>query len=175
MTETTGTAPEAAGCDPNREPLKSRAQAAFETWEARLSPGEPRSALDGDEFLDYRGAWEAAVRVVAEPLEREIEALKGRLKAAETYCVLSGWQGSRMATDEEKALHQLWSEWATIAGSEFTGPGAHPELSGAEIAKLARKRDEIRARTLAAIREQHPDLIARTEIVRTEAEAGQSS
>jgi hypothetical protein len=85
-------------------------------------------------------------------------ALEARLKAAEAVCVLLGWQANPMGADEEKALHQLWSDWAQLAGPDFTGPDAHPELSDAEIAGLARKRDEIRERTLAAIRGRHPEI-----------------
>jgi hypothetical protein len=55
---------------------------------------------------------------------------------------------------------ELWSEWVAVVGTEFTGPAAHPELDDERITELARRRDLIRERTLAAIREKHPEIKA---------------
>lgn len=79
------------------------------------------------------------------------EELQVRLADAENVCVLFGWTGAHMDSERDKALHQLWSEWAKRYGV-LLSPGAHPELSDAYIARLAADRDRIRQLTLDKIR-----------------------
>lgn len=77
-----------------------------------------------------------------------------RLRLAEQVCLMFGWTGVGGNTDRDKALHELWVEWlrAYEAAGGSTVPIDHPELSDARIEELARRRDEIVARTLARIR-----------------------
>ena len=77
----------------------------------------------------------------------QVETLRARLAAAEKVCVLLGWTTARNDTDQDKALHELWVEWMDLSGVS-ADPADHPELSDEHIARLARRRDETRARTL---------------------------
>jgi hypothetical protein len=70
-----------------------------------------------------------------------------RLEAAERVCLLYGWSGIGGDSDRSKALREMWGEWADLPGVSLR-PGDHPGLSDERIAELARRRDEIRARTL---------------------------
>ena len=74
-----------------------------------------------------------------------------RLEAAERVCVLYGWSALGDGSDRSKALHELWSEWDDLPGTDSSSAG-NPELSDERIAELARRRDETRARTLERIR-----------------------
>lgn len=78
--------------------------------------------------------------------------LRERLTAAEEVCLVFGWTRASMATDHDKALHELWRRWCDVSGVSFL-QSDHPELGDDRLAELARKRDEARTRTLAAIRE----------------------
>ena len=85
-------------------------------------------------------------------------AVTSRKGVAERVCVLYSWTGAaHPGTDREKALHELWSDWVALVGTDFISPDAHPELNDARIAELARRRDLIRQRTLAAIKGQTPE------------------
>jgi hypothetical protein len=75
-----------------------------------------------------------------------------RLRAAEEVCLMYGWTGASHETERGKALYELWSHWVNVSGVSMS-PADHPEMSDERIAELARQRDEIRARTLARIRE----------------------
>ena len=68
-----------------------------------------------------------------------------RLEIAERVCVLYGWTIPSERTDCDKALAEMWQEWARVAGPKFTGPKAHPLLTDEWIAAVAREHDERRA------------------------------
>lgn len=84
---------------------------------------------------------------------QEIGRLRERLTAAEEVCLVFGWTGANLGTDRDKALHELWRHWCDVSGASLS-PADHPELNQRRLARLAAKRDETRARTLAAIRER---------------------
>lgn len=88
-----------------------------------------------------------------EELRAENEALRRRLAVAERVCVLFGWTAVHDASDRDKALHELWSEWDDLPDTD-SSPAGNPDLTDELISQLARKRDETRARTLARIREE---------------------
>jgi hypothetical protein len=73
--------------------------------------------------------------------------LELRLRLAEDACVMYGWCASRDDSDRDKAARHLWMRWATLVGSDYTSPRAHPELAASEHA-LARERDATRQRLL---------------------------
>lgn len=87
---------------------------------------------------------------MAEIDDAELTALRARLAAAEQVCMLYGWTGARRESDQDKALHEVWSDWVDLSGVSLL-PEDHPELSDERIAELARKRDATRARVLARI------------------------
>jgi hypothetical protein len=71
--------------------------------------------------------------------------LEARLAAAELVCNLVGITGSSGKSDRDRALTQAWQDWHHAYGRHVL-PAELP------IAELARRRDEITARTLARIR-----------------------
>lgn len=82
-----------------------------------------------------------------------LEAVERRLALAERVCVLYGWSaaGSSTGTDRELASLQAWMEWADHVGPKFTGPTSHPDLTDAEIHRLAELRRAIRRDTLRGL------------------------
>lgn len=77
-------------------------------------------------------------------------------RLAEQVCVLFGWTaGPHDGTERGKALSQLWMEWyhAYQAAGGKVNRKSHPELADERITQLAAERDEIEARTMAAINE----------------------
>lgn len=87
--------------------------------------------------------WQA----IAEERERELRALGERLAAAEQVCVLFGWTAAAGTGDKDKAVEQAWHDWA-----DAYGVGSPTPEWRARIKELARRRDEVRAKTLASIR-----------------------
>ena len=82
------------------------------------------------------------------------EQLIERLNAAEDVCLMFAWspaQSGPNATDTENAAHELWSKWVQLPGTS-ADPGDHPEWSKQDIAELARRREQIRAETIARLR-----------------------
>lgn len=98
---------------------------------------------------EAKAAWEA---VAAGPA-----GLLARLYAAEAVCTLYSWTCGTGDSDRDKALHELWRAWTQVSGVS-TDPADHPGLSDEVIGRLARQRDEIRARTLARIRSEREGL-----------------
>lgn len=80
------------------------------------------------------------------------ERLRARLLLAETHCVIYGSTGSRMETDREKASTQSWMDWFHAHRHEA------PDVTDEQVAELARRRDEIQTRTLAAIAEDEGNI-----------------
>lgn len=62
---------------------------------------------------------------------------------AEQIAVLYGWAPIHVATEREKALSELWHEWATERGGYLK---EHRELTDERIAELANRHDERAAR-----------------------------
>lgn len=67
---------------------------------------------------------------------------------AEQITVLFGWCPTHAETEREKALNQLWHEWAEERGGYLA---EHRDLNDERIAELARQHDERRATAKAAI------------------------
>lgn len=78
-------------------------------------------------------------------LRAERDDLIRRLAAAEKVCLTYAWSPIRSETVTEKATAELWLLWSQLVGSEFLKRQAHPELSEAALAELAREREERRA------------------------------
>lgn len=76
----------------------------------------------------------------------ELDKLRRRLAAAEKVCYLFGINAAPDQTEQGKALGQAWSEWS----KDYRHHAA--EVSQAEIAQLAARRDVIQQRTLARIK-----------------------
>lgn len=90
----------------------------------------------------------------AEEYERQLHAqgellrrTKEELAAAAQVCVLFGWTAAAGTSDKDKAVEQAWQDWADAYGSISPTP-----VWRERIKELARRRDEIRAQTLAKIR-----------------------
>ena len=92
----------------------------------------------------------AAPEAKEAPTREDYDQLRERLAVAETVCTIFGWTGTRTDGERDKAVSQAWQEWAIAYGS----PKPTPEWDE-RVTELAAKRDEIRNRTLAAIRERH--------------------
>jgi hypothetical protein len=91
---------------------------------------------------------------VAEEYERQLRAqgellrrTKEELAAAAQVCVLFGWTAAAGDSDNDKAVAQAWQDWANAYGAISPTPEWR-----AKVTELARRRDEIRAKTLASIR-----------------------
>ena len=80
------------------------------------------------------------------------DVLEARLRDAERVCALVGWTPAHTDSPREGALDELWSHWAH-AHSIDLDPNAWPDLSDAEIERLAARRDEKRGATLARLSE----------------------
>ena len=78
--------------------------------------------------------------------------LRTQLDAAEQVCILFGWTSLGDDSDKSKAVEQAWHEWAAEYGSMSPTPEWRQRIK-----ELARRREEIRARTLAAIRSKMAD------------------
>jgi hypothetical protein len=76
--------------------------------------------------------------------EHDPKALAERCRLAERSCVLTGWTAAPRGSQRADAAMHAWSEWANHVGEDFTGPSAHPELDGTEIARLAAARRLVR-------------------------------
>lgn len=79
------------------------------------------------------------------------DELRERLALAEATCVLFGWSAAGDGTPGADALHQAWSEWAHLVGSDYTSPKAHPDLNERRLHELVTTRRAIRADTLKKI------------------------
>lgn len=84
-------------------------------------------------------------------LRKQHDDTRARLAVAERVCTMVGWTHSRMETDRDKALYELWHDWTELPGVSVA-PADHPDLSDDVIRQLARKRDATRARVLARLR-----------------------
>jgi hypothetical protein len=124
-------------------------RAAYEA--GTLPPLVPWEELGTETKNEWRAIAQAAVKASPE---------LARMEAAEAVCLMFGWTAARMGTDRDKALHELWRHWVQVSGVSLD-PEDHPELSDVVIADLARKRDETRASTLAAIRQAKAPLCTR--------------
>jgi hypothetical protein len=80
------------------------------------------------------------------------EQLASRLRLAEDVCLMYGWSVAHNETDREKATYMLWSKWRTEVGE--IDRADHPHLSDEAVERLARDRDEVHARVLAAVRSE---------------------
>lgn len=99
-----------------------------------------QAAADWQRIADER---ERQLRAQAEILRHT----KQELEAARLVCVLFGWTASAGDSDEDKAVAQAWHDWANTYGAISPTPEWR-----ARVKELARRRDEIRQRTLASIR-----------------------
>lgn len=114
---------------------------------------------ENDDGVGFASALRAGVepevnwQARAEEYERQLRAqgellrrTKEELAAAAQVCVLFGWTAAG-TSDKDKAVEQAWQDWADAYGAISPTPEWR-----ARIKELARRRDEIRAQTLAKIR-----------------------
>jgi hypothetical protein len=73
----------------------------------------------------------------------ELDALRERVRVAELVCALSGITSPAGEGDRDKALTQAWQDWSHAYRS------THELVPAEVVADLARRRDEVRAATLA--------------------------
>jgi hypothetical protein len=69
---------------------------------------------------------------------------------AEQIAVLFGWTGVRAETKREKALNQLWQEWAEERGGYLA---EHRALTNARVNELARQYDARREANMKIVRQ----------------------
>ena len=51
-----------------------------------------------------------------------------RLRRAEALALVYGWCAVNTQGPREKVAYELWQEWAELAGLDYAGPKAHPDL-----------------------------------------------
>lgn len=98
------------------------------------------------DYGDLLARFIAATRTAVPALLAEVDRLRTRLAAAEQVATLVGWCASRDHSERGKAATQAWMDWANAYGAP-----ERDEAWDERIRELARRRDEIRAHTLAAI------------------------
>lgn len=112
----------------------------------RAFPFWDYEGMEGTDPFSH-GTWvpdlAAAVLAAAFP---DLQAWAARLKAAEKVCVLYGLSPHRQHSDLDKACMQAWAEWASL---EPHWPV--PQVSDAEITRLAAARGQAVAGTIARL------------------------
>jgi hypothetical protein len=97
------------------------------------------------------GSWSGGIVMTTNYSSLDRDELERRLHLAERVCLMYGWSPAHMENVREKATHEMWCEWAEVAGGEFRRPKARPELNEGLFQTLAAVRDATRAETLRRI------------------------